>query len=476
MEETYTSFEHNDDVRDNSHLAKQSLEDLDISKLTPLSPEVISRQATINIGTIGHVAHGKSTVVKAISGVQTVRFKSELERNITIKLGYANAKIYKCENPECPPPGCYGSFGSNKEDNPECPREGCKGKMKLMRHVSFVDCPGHDILMATMLNGAAVMDAALLLIAGNESCPQPQTAEHLAAIEIMQLRHILILQNKIDLVKEVAATEQYQQIQKFVQGTVAEAAPIIPISAQPQLKYNIDVVCEYIIKKIPVPTRNFIASPRLIVIRSFDVNKPGTEVEDLRGGVAGGSILQGVLKVGDEIVVRPGIISKAANGSFKCVPINSRIVSLFAEANDLQYAVPGGLIGVGTHIDPVLCKADRLVGQVLGIQGQELPNVFTELEINFFLLRKLLGVRAEGKQQARVAKLEKGEVLMVNIGSTSTGGRVAAIKNDAAKIVLISPVCTEVGEKIALSRRVDRHWRLIGWGKIINGKSIEDEE
>src|SRR4051812_46375750 len=130
--------------------------------------------------------------------------------------------------------------------------------------------------MATMLNGAAVMDAALLLIAGNEPCPQPQTSEHLAAIEIMRLQHIIILQNKIDLVKEAAAAEQYKQILKFVQGTVAEGAPIIPISAQ--LKYNIDVICETICKRIPIPKRNFIASPRLIVIRSFDVNKPGAEV------------------------------------------------------------------------------------------------------------------------------------------------------------------------------------------------------
>ena len=325
--------------------------------------------------------------------------------------------------------------------------------------------------MATMLNGAAVMDAALLLIAGNETCPQPQTSEHLAAIEIMQLKHILILQNKIDLVKEAAATEQFQQIKKFVQGTVAEGAPIIPISAQ--LRYNIDVICEYIVKKIPIPVRDFTASPRLIVIRSFDVNKPGTEVDDLRGGVAGGSVLQGVLKVNDDIVVRPGIVSKSQS-SFKCEPVLSKIITLFAEANDLQYAVPGGLIGVGTYIDPVLCKADRLVGQVLGLQGQQLPSVFTELEINFFLLRKLLGVKAEGKQ-AKVGKLEKGEVLMVNIGSTSTGGKVSAVKQDAAKVVLITPVCTEVGEKIALSRRVERHWRLIGWGKITSGKVISED-
>jgi translation initiation factor 2 subunit 3 len=413
------------------------------------------------------VAHGKSTVVKALSGVQTVRFKNELERNITIKLGYANAKVYKCSNSQCARPGNYRSYGSSKEDNPVCER--CGQQMVLQRHVSFVDCPGHDILMATMLNGAAVMDAALLLIAGNESCPQPQTSEHLAAVEIMKLQHIIILQNKIDLVKESAAFEQHKQILKFIKGTVAESSPIVPISAQ--LRYNIDVVCEYICTHIPIPVRDFTSSPRLIVIRSFDVNKPGAEVDSLFGGVAGGSIMRGVLKIGDEIEVRPGIVSKDSEGKMKCVPIFSRIISLFAEENDLKYAVPGGLIGVGTKIDPTLCRADRLVGQVLGEVGK-LPDIFTELEINFFLLRRLLGVKTEGEKQSRVQKLTKGEVLMVNIGSTSTGGRVLAVKQDLAKIVLIQPVCTQEGEKIALSRRVEKHWRLIGWGQIMRGSTI----
>lgn len=110
--------------------------DLDVNSLNPLTDYIIARQATINIGTIGHVAHGKSTVVKAISGVQTVRFKNELERNITIKLGYANAKIYKCDNPECPRPTCYRSFKSEKEVDPPCERDGCSGKYRLLRHVS----------------------------------------------------------------------------------------------------------------------------------------------------------------------------------------------------------------------------------------------------------------------------------------------------------------------------------------------------
>lgn len=465
-ERKHVSFK--EDKSKNS-LAVQSLALLEPSKLTPLTPEVISRQATINIGTIGHVAHGKSTLVKAISGVQTVKFKNELVRNITIKLGYANAKIYKAEGPDNVL-GFYTSKGSAHPD--EFEEDGLT--YKLQRHVSFVDCPGHDVLMATMLNGAAVMDAALLLVAGNEICPQPQTSEHLAAVEIMQLSNIIILQNKVDLVKPPAAKTQYDQIKAFVAGTVADKAPIIPISAV--MRYNVDTVCEYIARSIPIPRRDFLGIPRLIVIRSFDVNKPGEDVGSLKGGVAGGSILQGILRIGDEIEVRPGIINKQDDGSTTCTPIFSRIVSLFAEQNDLQYAVPGGLIGVGTKVDPTLTRADRLVGQVLGLRGH-LPDVYTEIEVSYYLLRRLLGVKTDGKQ-AKVQKLAKGEMLMVNIGSTSSGGKVTKVFEDnekvpIARITLTQPVCTQEKEKIALSRRVEKHWRLIGWGEIMKGHKVE---
>lgn len=480
--------------KNQDHLKKQDASTVDPSKLSALTPEVISRQATINVGTIGHVAHGKSTVVKSISGVQTVRFRNELERNITIKLGYANAKIYKGD--PLPEPtktsendneeskeqgsapldqnqqlgGFYTSRGSSHPDTFVDEKTGVT--YRLRRHVSFVDCPGHDILMATMLNGAAVMDAALLLVAGNETCPQPQTSEHLAAVEIMRLENIIILQNKVDLVKPDAALAQQDQIRKFVAGTVADSAPVIPISAV--LKYNIDVVCEYLVHKIPVPLRDFTSVPRLIVIRSFDVNKPGQDVSDLQGGVAGGSILQGVLRVGDEIELRPGITTKSeVDNTLQCTPIFSRVSSLYAESNDLQYAVPGGLIGVGTRIDPTLTRADRLVGQVLGLKGK-LPDVFAEIEISYFLLRRLLGVKtSDGGKQAKVQKLSRNEVLMVNIGSTATGGKVVKVSGDLAKVSLTLPVCTQEGEKIALSRRVDKHWRLIGWGQIRKGTKID---
>ncbi|RYO77379.1 hypothetical protein DL766_008841 [Monosporascus sp. MC13-8B] len=447
--------------------------DLDTSTLTPLTPEIIARQATINIGTIGHVAHGKSTVVKAISGVQTVRFKNELIRNITIKLGYANAKIYKCDNKECPRPTCFRSYKSDKEVDPPCEREDCGGTYRLLRHVSFVDCPGHDILMSTMLSGAAVMDAALLLIAGNESVPQPQTSEHLAAIEIMKLDKIIILQNKVDLMREESALQHYESIAKFVRGTPAAKSPIIPISAQHKL--NIDAVLDALVHTIPVPPRDFTQRPYMMIIRSFDVNKPGAGIDELKGGVAGGSILHGVLKLGDEIEIRPGIITRDDKGALQCKPIFSRIVSLNSESNELNYAVPGGLIGVGTRIDPTLCRADRLVGQVLGLKGH-LPAIYSEIEVNFYLLKRLLGVRTADGKQAKVAKLAKNEILMVNIGSTSTGAKVSAIKQDAAKLSLTSPACTNIGEKIALSRRIEKHWRLIGWATITAGVTLKPIE
>ncbi|KAG8681357.1 hypothetical protein FRC09_017539, partial [Ceratobasidium sp. 395] len=294
---------------------------VDVSKLTPDSPEVIKNQATINLGTIGHVAHGKSTVVKAISGVMTVRFKNELERNITIKLGYANAKACLHPNPQFPALPAT-DLQMRKREMPTTRllqiipirhgREAAVRATGVWLTNEAHACPGHDILMATMLNGAAVMDAALLLVAGNETCPQPQTSEHLAAVEIMKLNHIIILQNKVDLIREQAAIEHHKSIVQFVKGTIAENSPIVPVSAQ--LKYNIDAVNEYILRTIPTPTRDFTSSPRLIVIRSFDVNKPGAEVDELRGGVAGGSILQGVLRVGQEVEIRPGIITKDNEG------------------------------------------------------------------------------------------------------------------------------------------------------------------
>lgn len=451
------------------NLAMQSFETLK-GEINPTTFEIMSRQATMNIGTIGHVAHGKTTLVRAISGVQTTKHKIEKERNITYNLGYANAKLYKC--PKCPRPECFKAYGSEKEDSPKC--EVCGETLQLNRHISFVDCPGHDILMATMLNGAAVMDAALLLVAANEPCPQPQTSEHLAAVENMNLKNIIIIQNKIDIVmKDNTANEQFQQIKKFVQGTNASNSPIIPISAQ--LRFNIDVVIEYL-TKLPIPIRDFKSPPRFIVVRSFDVNHPGEESQNLQGGVAGGTLIRGILRIGEMVEIRPGLVQKNQNGETKIIPIFTKIVSMHAEKNNLIYAIPGGLVGVGLKIDPFLTRGDRLVGKILGHSGK-LPDIFMKIKVRCHLLRRLLGVRQKqnSKSMEYVTEIRTQEILLVNVGSTAVGARVTAVDGGEISFELKNPVCSEIGEKIAISRKIDKSWRLIGWGEVLTGSEIDKD-
>lgn len=467
----------NDLMATSPNLSKQTYEQ--VKTLRVDSPEVMSRQATINIGTIGHVAHGKSTLVKAISGVNTIKHTGEKVQNITIKLGYANAKIYKCT--KCPEPTNFKSFGSEKDDKVQCGNKlteggNCTEVMQLVRHLSFVDCPGHDILMATMLTGAAVMDAALLLISADMKCPQPQTKEHLSAIEIMKLDKIIIVQNKIDLIfkKPNGPMKNYNEIQDFIKGTQAKKSPIVPISAQ--FKYNIEYLLQLLVSYIPLPVRDLQSPVRMIVIRSFDVNKPGCEIENLQGGVAGGSILRGILRIGDEVEIRPGLVSKfSSTGQLKCRPLRSRVVSLKTEENQLLYAIPGGLIGAGLNIDPHLSKNDRLVGNIIGQPG-DLPDVCDELVIKNYLLRRLVGVNTKRNPgNDKVTRIVRGEVLLVNVGSTSSGAKVIATNSKAGQItiVLLKPVCTGFNEKVALSRKIGKNWRLIGWGEILSGKKLE---
>lgn len=451
-------------------LARQSLDDLhDITKISPIMSNIMSRQATLNIGTIGHVAHGKSTLVNAVSGVNTVKFKKELVNNITIKLGYANAKIYMC--PQCESDDAYFSSASSAADMLTCPK--CQTESPLVRHISFVDCPGHEILMATMLNGASIMDAALLLIAANDPCPQPQTREHLAAIEMTKLSsdRIVICQNKIDLVTQEQAKEQHNALREFVRGTMAEFSDVIPLSAQ--LKFNVDSLLKQICQ-IPLPVRDYGSALHMMIVRSFDVNKPGADLHGLKGGVIGGSIARGILRLGQSIEIRPGIVEKS-EGSCKVTPIITTVKSIQAEGNSLMYAVPGGLIGIGTNIDPSLTKADKLVGQIVGDVGR-LPPTFSEIDINVILLRTMMGMKLNTeKTKMRVTPIQNGETLLLNIGSMTIRGVVKTVIMEPVNRCCLSlnmPICGEIGSKIIISRKIDRNWRLIGRGIIHDGKEL----
>jgi len=404
-------------------------------------------QPEINIGMIGHVDHGKTTLTQRLTGKWTDEHSEEIKRGISIKLGYADAAFYKC--PNCDEPQCYTT-------KKKCPH--CGSECDLLRVVSFVDAPGHETLMAIMLSGAAIMDGAILVIAANEPCPQPQTREHLTALDISGIKNIVIVQNKIDLVSEKNAIKHYEQILNFVKGTCAEGAPIIPISAHQDV--NIDVLIKVLDEHIPTPKRDKNKPPLMYVARSFDINKPGTRPDDLQGGIVGGSILQGVLKVGDEIEICPGRKIEV-EGKKTMERITTKIESLFTGGQSVNEASPGGLIAVGTSLDPSRTKSDSYSGKVVGRIG-ELPPVLESFNLSIHLLKRVVGTIEE----KAVEPIRTNEPLMLTIGTATTVGIVSEFHGEKIGVQLKLPVCANDGQRIAISRRIDGRWHLIGYGEI----------
>ena len=402
-------------------------------------------QPQINIGLVGHVDHGKTTLTEALSGKWTDTHSEELKRGITIRLGYADAVIYKCE--KC----------SSYTTNANCAK--CNSETVLQRKVSFVDAPGHESLMATMLAGATLMDGALLLVAANEVCPQPQTSEHLMALSICGINNIIIVQNKIDLVSKDAAKRNYEEIKAFVKGTPYENAPIIPIAAQHLV--NIDSLLEAIETSFPTPQRDPKADPLMFVARSFDINKPGTVIAQISGGVLGGALSHGELKVGEKVELRPGRMVEEANQK-RWIPLMTTIVDLKTGGESVPSVSPGGSIGVLTSLDPAIVKSDKLAGNVLGIPGK-LPPVWNELLLEPHLLERVVGTT----ENLVVEAIKKAEALMLNVNSAATVGVVYELSKNRVRCKLKLPICADVGARVTISRRIGNRFRLIGYGIIV---------
>lgn len=410
----------------------------------PAKSKIESSQPAVNIGLIGHVDHGKTTLTERLSGKWTDTHSEEIKRGITIRLGYADAVFYKCA--KC-------KLFSVKKKCPACGEEA-----KPLRKVSFIDAPGHESLMATMLSGAAIMDGALLLVAANEKCPQPQTREHLMALAIIGVENVIIVQNKIDLVSEEEALKNYNAIKEFIKGTKFEKAPIIPISAQHNV--NIDVLIEAIQKTLKTPKRDSTLAPLMFVARSFDINKPGTLPKDMVGGVLGGVLKQGRLVGGQEIEVKPGIGFEEKNKKI-WKPVATKITDLKTGGLSVKEVSPGGSIGVLTSLDPSIVKADSLAGNVVSLPGK-LPPVWYELALEVKLLERVVGLEKE----LEVAPIKMGEPLMLNVNSAATVGTVIKMKKGITICRLKLPVCVDVGSRVTISRLVGNRFRLIGYGII----------
>jgi translation initiation factor 2 subunit 3 len=405
------------------------------------------RPPEVNIGMIGHVDHGKTTLTQRLTGKWTDEHSEELKRGISIRLGYADAAFYKCQN--CDEPQCYSV-------NKKCPQ--CGGSCTLSRVVSFVDAPGHETLMATMLSGAAIMDGAVLVIAANEKCPQPQTREHLMALEISGTQNIIIVQNKIDLVSEKDAIKNYEQIKEFVKGTCAENAPIIPVSAHHDI--NIDVLIKTMEENIPTREHDMSKPPLMYIARSFDVNKPGASPKELRGGVVGGSLMRGMIKINDPIEISPGRKTEM-EGKTKIEPILTTARSFFTGGTSTKEATPGGLLAIGTDLDPSVVKSDSFSGKIVGKPG-ELPPMLDAFELKIHLLKRVVGTIDE----KNVEPLKTNEPLMLTVGTATTVGIITELREDKIRVSLKLSVCAEEDQRIAISRRIEGKWHLIGYGEI----------
>ncbi len=388
----------------------------------------------LNVGVVGHIDHGKTTLLSRLTGKFADTHSEELKRGITIKLGYADLIIYKDG----------GKFTSEKKGKP-------------LRYISFIDAPGHEMLMATMLSGAAIIDSAILVIAANEGI-KPQTKEHFIAIQSKKIKNIIIVQNKIDLVSKDKALENYKLIKKFVKGTIAENAPIIPISAQQNV--NIDKLLEALIE-LPVPKRDENKDPIFLIARSFDINRPGTEIKNLHGGILGGILKQGKLKIGEEIEIKPGATIKKNNQYFY-EPITTKILSLHKGKSSLKEVLPGASISIETELDPFMTKTDSLTGSIVSTKGK-LPEITSKVRIKTKLFNELLGENGNEK----IFELKTKERLMLSVNTTITVGTIEKISNEEVEMNLNIPIIALKGDNVGIARNIKGHWRLIGFGEII---------
>ncbi len=406
----------------------------------------------LNVGIVGHIDHGKTTLLSRLSGKFADTHSEELKRGITIKLGYADTILEKdVEN--------FNKSKFSKKDFDAIPSGNVKQSKSSAkkRYVSFVDCPGHEMLMATMLSGAALIDVAILLIAANEGI-KPQTKEHLIALQAKKIKKILIVQNKIDLVTKEQALKNYKEIKNFVKGTIAESAPIIPVSAQQEI--NIDRIKDWLLD-IDVPERDLDSPAEFLIARSFDINKPGTEISKMHGGVLAGILKKGSLSVGDEIEIKPGVEETHANQTaFK--PVRTKIVSIYRGTHSIQKATPGGSLAFETELDNVLTKTDFLSGGIASEVGS-LPEISKTLKLKYSLFDELVGE----EKTSKIEDLKPSEMIMLSINTSITVGKITRLKGDAVEFSLKIPIVPIKGDSVGLARNVHAHWRLIGFGVVV---------
>jgi translation initiation factor 2 subunit 3 len=394
-------------------------------------------QPILNIGIIGHVSHGKTTLIQRLTNIDTKKYKKELETNKTLKLGYTNAHVTKCC---CTDNVIYINKKCNNINNT------CISKL-----ISIVDCPGHHVLMNTMLCGTSIMDTSIIMIAANELCPQPQTIDHIMAITINEnssnhFDNSLVILNKCDLIQKTEAETRYKEIKEFINGSLVENCNILPTSAQKNI--NLNNVTEWMFNYVTSKDNTVIEKEQLkaLIVRTFDINKPGTSIDNISGLVIGCSIINGELNIGDEIIILP-----------ECIRTN--VYELYTDKIPLKMARKGGLIGVKTNLNPKY--AELLTGSFFikssDFNSEYLQDENSEINLKYF-------IRKDNSSFKKIFK--EGEFIDVNIqGKFIKNCKIQNKKDKYVKLKIPYKIYIQ-DESIKISFLKNN--TLIGYGEMIS--------
>lgn len=403
----------------------------------------MENQPTLNIGCLGNVSDGKSTLVYSLTNEKTQKHSSEQIRNISIKLGYANCKIYLCDKCEYPE-NIYST--TSEIFRYECPK--CNNDTKLVKHFSFVDCPGHNDLLMTMLNSIDILDAGIFVIGANDKLEnKKQLEEHLQITKILSIKDYIVCLNKADLVSNEILSFKYQQIKKKMEEYSLDP-PIIPTC------FNYGINKEYLLhylKDLPEIDKSQ-DKLKIRITRSFDINKAGIKISDLKGGVIGGSIISGSIKINDIIKIYPGYIIEN-----KYYPLTATVTSLKSGNNNLTKAITGGLIAIGLDIDPNITKNDNLIGHTIIMTNDDnIPKVYIAISLELTWINQ--------------KDIKINEHLYLSINSKNITGKVVKIIDNKIMLYLNSP--SVLSDNLIPVSFKDNNYQIIAYGKFIAGKSI----
>lgn len=383
-------------------------------------------QPSFNLGTLGSVSSGKSTCIYSLTGILTQRTSSEKVRNMTIKPGYANIMIYGDDN----------NYSIDSKDN-----------LPLKKYISFIDCPGHYELTKVVLGQVNMMSGAICIISAVEDIMNnKQLREHLNAAKLAGIKKIIVCLNKCDLLEKKEIINKKNKVDELFKIMGLKYLCIIPTS----FTHNIGV--DYLLKAIDMffetPKYNNTTKPQFYISRSFDINRPGTNFMDLKGGVVGGSLIKGTLSVGDMVEIKPGIVGKV-NGKIVSMPIKSKILSIKSEKKELKSITPGGLMAIRLDIDSQFTKNDRMIGNMMGLVNH-LPEVYNNIKIKYKLFDKVL--------------LEKNNTVNLQIGTLNLVGTITRINKLFINLDLERPCCLEKKTTIFINKITDKTLNIIGKG------------